>query len=217
MKRIAILFFTFIFILGIAGCDGAIIGQNEHKSTTPNATSNTTQSQESEYGENENTTADTSKTTSQTYDKLYDNACEKALSGEIAKAKEMFLQIPENYEPKNNNISPSQWIESIDKYYNSKFIGVWQNGSYVIEITQDLYKTSGVFLRYNKEYTSPGGVTVRDSGFVRIEDDGKTATYYNSSASNAENYELIMANDNTIEVYFHGWSGYKMEITLRRR
>ena len=151
------------------------------------------------------------------YDKLYDNACEKAMSGEVAKAKEMFSEIPENYEPENYNASPSKWIESIDKYYNSKFIGVWKSGSYIIEITQDSDKMSGIYLRYKKEYTSPGGVTVRDSGCVNIKDDGKTATYYSSSASNAKNYELIMTNDNTIEVYFDGLKGYTKEITLTRQ
>ena len=129
----------------------------------------------------------------------------------------MFLEIPENYEPENYNASPSKWIKSIDKYYDSKFIGVWTNGSYVIEITQGSDKMSGIYLRYEKSYTSSGGVTVRDRGCVSVKDDGITATYYNSSASNAKNYELIMINDNTIEVYFDGLKGYNKEITLTRQ
>ena len=151
------------------------------------------------------------------YDKLYDNACEKAMSGEVMKAKEMFSEIPENYEPENYNAFPSEWIKSIDKYYDSKFIGVWKSGSYIIEITQDSNKMSGIYLRYKKEYTSSGGVTLRDRGRVSIKDDGITATYYSSNDSSAKNYELIMTDDNTIEVYFDGLKGYHKVITLWRQ
>lgn len=151
------------------------------------------------------------------YDKLYDDACEKAMAGEVSKAKDMFLQIPQDYEPEEYNATPSKWISSIDRYYNSKFIGRWKNGSYIIEITQDSDKMSGIYLKYQKEYTSPGGITLRDRGKVSVGDDGKTATYYSSSASNSKNYKLIMVNDNTIEVYFNGLKGYEKEITLTRK
>ena len=75
---------------------------------------------------------------------------------------------------------------------------------------------SGVYLSYYKRYTSPGGVSVTDRGRVGVSKDGKTATYYSSSASNAKNYELKLIDENTIEVWFDGIKGNNLEITLSR-
>ena len=61
MKKIAVLFFAFIFILGFTGCNNASNRYDDNEITTSNVTSNTTQSQDNTHIEDE-----TSSTTSQT-------------------------------------------------------------------------------------------------------------------------------------------------------
>lgn len=146
----------------------------------------------------------------------YEKACQAVYDGDIELAKQLFEELPQNYEPSNYRATPEQWLLTIDKYYNSAYIGTWKNGSYSIEISMNSDSVSGVYLSYYKRYTSPGGVSVTDRGRVSVSKDGKTATYYSSSASNAKNYELKLIDENTIEVWFDGIKGNNLEITLSR-
>ena len=149
-------------------------------------------------------------------DKAYDEACQAVFDDNIELAKQLFNDIPDDYKPSDYSVTPNEWLESIDRYYDSVYIGTWKNGSYSIEISRNASEINGVYLSYYKRYTSPGGVTVSDHGWIRVSTDGNTATYYNSSSSNAKNYELRLIDENTIEVWFDGLKGTTREITLSR-
>ena len=149
--------------------------------------------------------------------KTYEEACQLAREGDIDSARTLFSQLPADYRPDTSKPDAYTWIEGIDKYVDSPFIGIWKNGTYIIEITLEVDNYSGVHLEYDKEYTSPGGVRVWDYGYVGVEDDGKTAYYYRGHQSNAKNYTLILSDENTMEVWFDGINGYEKEITLHRK
>lgn len=149
--------------------------------------------------------------------KTYEEAYMLAAEHHFAEARELFSQLPDEYAPDMSSPDAATWIASIDRYVNSPFIGRWKNGKYLIEITLEVDGYSGVYLEYEKEYTSPGGVYMRDVGCVGIEEDGKTAYYYRASKSNAENYTLVLTNNSTMEIWFDGLNGNECEIVLDKR
>lgn len=149
--------------------------------------------------------------------KTYDSARELALEGKYDDALVLFSQLPEDYAPKSDQAWAGAWVEGITECYDSPFIGTWKNGSYILEITMNVSGSRGVYLEYDKEYTSPGGVLIWDYGKMGIEDDLVTAYFYNSKESNAKNYTLVLVDASTIDVYFDGIHGYNKEITLYKR
>lgn len=156
------------------------------------------------------------------YTQVYNSAYEYVLNGNPSTAVDNFLKLPRNFSPNDEKISVDQWIKSIDKYYDSPFIGVWKNdpswgkGEYTIEISMVVSSyANGVYLKYDKSYDAENGVHLWDYGKVEV-DDEETAHYYASKESNAENYTLILNDDNTLEVYFDGLRGNQREVTLHR-
>lgn len=149
--------------------------------------------------------------------KTYEEAYQLAMEHQFAEAKELFSQLPADYEPDSSSPDAGTWISGIDKFVDSPFIGTWKSGKYIIEITLVVDGYSGVHLEYEKEYTSPGGVYLRDYGYVGIEEDGKTAYYYRASESNAKNYTLVLTDNSTMEVWFDGVNGDECEIILHKR
>lgn len=149
--------------------------------------------------------------------KIYEQAFELAKGHHFTEARELFSMLPADYEPDSSSPDAGTWIEGIDKYVDSPFIGTWQNGNYIIEIVLKVSIYSGVHLEYEKEYTSPGGIFLWDYGYVGIKDDGKSAYYYWSKESNAKNYTLILINNKSMEVWFDGLSGDEREVILYKQ
>ena len=132
----------------------------------------------------------------------YEKAVAAVNNGDIETAKKIFSELPKDYSNGDNWITVEEWIDSIDLYYNSPFIGLWIKGSYSTDISREISESSGVYLSYSKKYTSPGDITIRDHGWVRIKEDGITAKFTNASQGNAKHYTLVLTSATTIEVYF---------------
>ena len=147
---------------------------------------------------------------------IYENAFEAARSWEFDVAKDQFSTLPEQYHPSSSDLTAAAWIQSIDKYAESPFIGTWENGTYLIRISLAVDAYNGVHLEYKKEYTSPGGISMRDYGYVVVADDNATASFCKGYATNSKNYTLSLINDNCLEVWFNGINGIECEVTLSK-
>lgn len=152
------------------------------------------------------------------YKAKFDLAVDEALSGNFDEAKALFSEIPLDYQPKKSYLSVDDWINDIDKYGDSEFIGEWtaedSRGSWELEIEQDVYDFSGIVFHYSKRFATPGGTSVSEFGELIINEDGTSARYspYSSKGSNYKHYSLELANSNTIEIYFNG----ELEVKLHR-
>ena len=151
----------------------------------------------------------------ESYD-IYKEAYDFAWQHCFVEARALFAQLPADYAPESGGVDAGTWIESIDKYADSQFVGKWERDTHGIEITLKVDRYKGVYLEYDKEYTSPGGVRIWSYGDVGVRGDGSVAYFFNSNQSNAENYELKLINSNTLEVWFDGGTGYTKEVSLRR-
>ena len=150
----------------------------------------------------------------------YEAAVAAAENKDFETAKKLFGELPPDYQYEKkvyDTITAQDWIDDINKYCDSPFIGEWtaknSQGNWKIDIHISVIDFKGVYLAYNKSYTSPGGVRLGDFGDIYLYNDGVTASYTNSGESNAKHYKLVLTSENTLELYFQN----ELEVTLHKK
>ena len=137
---------------------------------------------------------------------VYNTAINYLRTGEPDEAKKLFSSLPPDYAITKYDLTASQWDTEIDENYNCEFLGTWSSSGYLFEITQRI-DSMGVHIEYRKELR--GGVLVYE-GYLKIsESDNKKAQLGSSKGdyhyeSNAYKYDLVLANENTMDMYFEG-------------
>lgn len=153
----------------------------------------------------------------------YEEAVDCAVNDEIEKAKLLFSELPKDFKPypedmkHYGDLSPDGWLNSINKYYYSDFIGDWEGDDYKLHIARIVSENDGVYLSFDRKAYSPSGVGSGDMGTLNVSSDGKTADFTSLSSeyggkSNSKYYDLKLVNQNTIELYFK----HNLEATLYR-